>query len=208
MADDRRRAWAAIVYPDSEQGDSWLEVLERLRVPAAVSPLHDRDRFTKLDELENPAHVEGTLKKAHYHIVLFFDSVKSTSQVLSLLEPLGINYVVPVESTRAYCRYLCHMDNPEKAQYDAADVVTMNGARYDISRPDPTADEQMVIQKELMALIEDNGLVEYYDLMRICVDTGRDDWLWFASRRTVMLDALLRSKRNAIRDAQRSDKGI
>ena len=31
---------------------------------------------------------------------------------------------------RAYARYLCHLDNPEKAQYEVAEGESLGGADY------------------------------------------------------------------------------
>lgn len=75
-ADDKRagtraRAWTCLVYPDSA-ADEWQEVLRELLVECLISPLHDKDVWTKTDELENPEHKAGEPKKAHWHVVLSF----------------------------------------------------------------------------------------------------------------------------------------
>ena len=64
----RTRNYATVVYPESASTD-WLEKLSELHVPAFVSPLHDKD--------VNPT---GESKKAHYHVMIMFDGVKTLDQ--------------------------------------------------------------------------------------------------------------------------------
>ena len=64
----RAKDWTFIVYPESAPED-WRSILaDKLQVKAIISPLHDKDI---LDD------VEQTPKKAHYHVILRFDSVKA-----------------------------------------------------------------------------------------------------------------------------------
>lgn len=195
MADERRKVWAAILYQESVPSD-WKEQLERTHVAIAVSPLHDKDVWTDADEDENPLHVAGTTKKPHWHVVLYFESLKSSQQVVSLLSPLGISYAEPVESPTAYNRYLCHLDNPDKATYDVADVLKLNGAKCDMSKPKPTRDEQRIIRDEILHHIEENNVTEYGELVLYALHIGNDDWAWYIEHNTVYLNALLKSIRH------------
>ena len=72
MADERRKVWAAIVYPESLPKD-WKSRLEHTHVASAVSPLHKADVWTTEDEEKDPTHKAGTRKKEHHHIVLYFE---------------------------------------------------------------------------------------------------------------------------------------
>ena len=38
--------------------------------------------------------------------------------------------VEPVKSVRAYARYLCHLDSPDKVCYRTEDVLSLSGADY------------------------------------------------------------------------------
>ena len=46
------------------------------------------------------------------------------------VEELGGVGCQPCNSARGYARYLCHLDNPEKAQYDPGAVEAFGGADY------------------------------------------------------------------------------
>ena len=112
MADKskRTRNWATAVYPDSCPND-WIHILEDFHVPFLVSPLHDRD----LD-------ASGNYKKPHYHLLLRFDSVKTSDQAIEIFSSVNGVGCEKISSLRGYARYLCHLDDPDKAQYDVNDV--------------------------------------------------------------------------------------
>lgn len=109
-SDNRARNYATVVYPESAPED-WQDILARHCVPAFISPLHDKD--------VNPT---GEPKKPHYHVVLMFEGKKSLAQVNEIFSTIsGVGCEV-VKSLRGYARYLCHLDNPEKAQYEPSEV--------------------------------------------------------------------------------------
>lgn len=111
MTTTKYRNYAFIVYPESMLED-FFDRLESLKLPAFVSPLHDLD--TKDD---------GSLKKPHYHVVLRYASQVAISHATKDLLALGVSQPPEiVKSLRAYSRYLCHLDQPEKAQYRLDDV--------------------------------------------------------------------------------------
>ncbi|MDN8704971.1 Rep family protein, partial [Staphylococcus aureus] len=61
-----------IIYPESIPED-WKTCLEKLDVPMAISPLHDKDETERKklteDERKKVANGEKVYKKAHYHIL-------------------------------------------------------------------------------------------------------------------------------------------
>ena len=114
----RTRNFATVVYPESAAAD-WLDILCDCFVPAFVSPLHNADI--------NPT---GEKKKEHYHVVIMFDSVKTVEQAKEIFDKIGGVGCEIVNSIRGYARYLCHLDNPEKAQYKQEEVKCLCGADY------------------------------------------------------------------------------
>lgn len=114
----RTRNFATVVYPESAP-ENWQEILAEQFIPAFISPLHDKDK--------NPT---GEDKKAHHHVVLMHDSVKTSEQAKAVFEKIGGVGCEPVQSLRGYARYLCHLDNPEKAQYSQDEVKCLCGADY------------------------------------------------------------------------------
>ena len=114
----RTRHYATVVYPESAPS-YWQEILVQEHVPAFISPLHDKD--------VNPT---GEPKKAHYHVIIMFDSVKTPEQAKEIFDKINGVGLEKVNSIRGYARYLCHLDNPEKAQYDVGQVRALCGADY------------------------------------------------------------------------------
>ncbi len=114
----RTRNYATVVYPESAPAD-WVEVLSQEHIPVFVSPLHDMD--------VNPT---GEAKKPHYHVMIMFDSVKTPEQAKAIFDKIGGVGLEVVQSIRGYARYLCHLDNPEKAQYATEFVRCFGGADY------------------------------------------------------------------------------
>lgn len=117
MAETIARAWTFELYPESAP-ENWETLLRDLKTPLFYR-LHDKD-----------VKEDGTPKKTHAHVVLYFGGKKSLSQVRSIASRFGVDYAEPVLEWKAMCRYLCHLDNPEKAQYDIVGVVALGGLNY------------------------------------------------------------------------------
>ncbi len=186
MADKnvKKRHWAFVAYPESLPAD-WLDQLKQTGLKIAISPLHDRDI--------NP---DGTFKKAHYHVILSYEGPTTYKNVERFT--LGMNQSIPqpLEQIRGYYRYLTHKDNPEKAQYDEADIQTLNG--FDIRDfVEMTKSEVGKYIREVQGFIRDNGITEYADLMDKLMDGGETtaDWWEVASNHTLFFTAYLRSAR-------------
>lgn len=114
----RYRNFGCVVYPDSAP-DNWLDIVSSYHVPCFVSPLHDQD----IDPQNQP-------KKPHYHVMFMYEGKKSRAQIEEVFSSFsGVGCEV-VNSIRGYARYLCHLDNPEKARYNPEDVVSFGGADY------------------------------------------------------------------------------
>lgn len=115
----KSREWTCLVYPESAP-ENWRELLQQTFLEAYISPEHNKD--------VNP---DGNPKKTHYHIVLAWNGPTTFSNAKKICETFG-GVIEPrvVGSLRGICRYLCHLDNPEKAQYDPSDVVCLNGADW------------------------------------------------------------------------------
>lgn len=160
--DNRVRNFATVVYPESAPVD-WQETLSVQFVPAFISPLHDKDL--------NPT---GEPKKPHYHVVVMYDGKKTMEQAKELFSLFGGVGCEIVQSIRGYARYLCHLDNPEKAQYSPDEVRSLCGADYS-STIGLVTDKYKAID-EMMDFCDSNGIYSYRDLMLYCRKERRD---WF-----------------------------
>lgn len=114
----KTRNWVTVVYPESEK-PNWRDTLRGWCVQAFVSPLHDSDK--------DPT---GEPKKPHYHVLMMWDGPKARELMEKRVEELGGVGCQPCNSARGYARYLCHLDNPDKAQYDVGAVEAFGGADY------------------------------------------------------------------------------
>ena len=158
----RGRNWTIIVYPDSAP-DDWRDQLDQLHIQWIESPLHDKDT--------NP---DGTVKKAHWHVLLLFEGNKSYQQVKDITAKLNTVNPQRVESARGMVRYMVHLDNPEKYQYDVKDIKAHGGADID-SLMKPTTTNRLQTLKEIIAYIHDNQVTNFMDLLMYAIQNN-DDW--------------------------------
>lgn len=151
--ENRHRTWTFVLYPESCP-DDWQEKL--IGVPFVRSPLHDRD-----------ANADGSPKKPHWHVLVSFVGKKSYSQISELTEALNAPSPQSCKDTRALCRYFLHLDNPEKAQYNKADLLVGGGFDIDtalkLSKSAADAEERTFID-QMRAAIEAHNMTEFEDL--------------------------------------------
>lgn len=159
--DVRLRNYATVVYPESAP-ENWKELLSEQFVPAFISPLHDSDI--------NP---NGEPKKPHFHVMTMYDGKKSIDQARDVFDLIGGVGCEPVKSIRGYARYLCHLDNPEKFQYDPSDVICLCGADY-ISTIGLSIDKYKSIA-EMIDYVSENDIFAYSDLLEYA-RRERLDW--------------------------------
>lgn len=180
MASNRTRNYATIVYPESAP-ENWQEILSEQFVPAFISPLHDTD--------VNPT---GEPKKPHYHVLIMFDSVKTIEQALSVFQKINGCGCEVVQSLRGYARYLCHLDNAEKVQYDPQNVRALCGADY-VATIGLVLDKYKAIGEMIDYCIEKN-IVSYSDLLEY---SRRERFDWFrvlCDNGTVVIKEYLKSR--------------
>ncbi len=135
VQDIKGRVWAFVLYPDSclDYLDM-IKYLERLRLPMAISPLHQPSKNKDKDENEE--------KKDHFHVMMYFDGQKQIKDLQKLMDfgtsqfnrqyynwdllvdKKNINgkkakypHFIKVNSISCYFRYLIHLDQPKKQQF-------------------------------------------------------------------------------------------
>ncbi|MCW0971651.1 Replication protein RepB [Streptococcus constellatus] len=149
----RSNKWAFLLYKESAP-ENYIDILEEMQVPYILSPWHDQDVDKKT----------GELLKAHKHGALFFDSLKSYTQVSELLaENLNTPKKVQIVlSPKGMLDYFTHAQNPDKTPYNAEDIES--GAGFDL-------DQFLVEQQsgrfinEVIDLINDYNFTEFQDLV-------------------------------------------
>lgn len=161
VVDNRVRYYATVVYPESAV-EGWLDIIQDKHIPCFISPLHDSDI--------NPT---GEPKKPHYHVIMLYENKKSRDSVIAFFKTFGGVGCEPVSSLRGYARYLCHLDNPEKAQYDVSDVKSLCGADYLDVIGLPT--DRLKAIREMQQFCIDNEVIAFSDLLDFSA-ASKPDW--------------------------------
>lgn len=171
----RTRNWTFLVYADESIPNDDTESLgkaegalmfqlDRIGIPCTLK-LHDKDTTE-----------DGSYKRPHWHVIISYSSVKTLTQVQDDFGHLAANgYIQPVRDMRAACRYLLHLDNPEKAKYHIKPNC-ING--LDITKHLQSNDkEKSAIQamKQIITYIRLNDIYYYNDLLDLLDNDGGDD---------------------------------
>lgn len=193
-AKGRTRNWVFIVYPESAP-KNWRDILDDFHIEWVESPLHDSDK--------NDA---GELKKPHWHVLLMFEGVKSVEQVKEVSEAVLGTIPIKCNSPKGTVRYMAHLDNPEKHQYDKSKIIAHGGA--DVGELlKPTSSARYMLIREMSEFIRDNDVREYEDLYFYAMEYRFDDWFpILCDSGTYVLDSLLRSRRNRIREEAEKER--
>lgn len=109
--DNRKRTFLMILYPDTKSYN-YNDVIAYIRSFKYYA-------FIK----HEPELDEG---KVHVHVLLYFEN-SSTIERLSKNTGVPIQHIKYCKSFRQSCRYLTHIDWPEKIQYDISDIVVSRG---------------------------------------------------------------------------------
>lgn len=180
----RTRNYATVVYPESAPPD-WLATAGELKIPCFISPLHDKDL--------NPT---GEPKKPHHHVMIMFEGVKTREQAAEIFDQIGGVGVEVIQSVRGYARYLCHLDNPDKAQYSVDNVRCFGGADY-------TDVIGLAIDKykaigEMLDFLDTNTEMSYYDLLLYARQEHFDWFRILCDSGTYVIKEFIKSRRSGV----------
>lgn len=193
MKDARSSKWAFLFYKDSAP-KNYLEVLNSIHVPYVISPWHDKDINIETDEV----------KKAHKHGCLYFDSLKSYSQVSKLISTSlnGPSHVEVVQSPKGMLDYFVHADNPEKTPYKVEDIEY--GCGFNLTKFLQKQYEGKVIS-QILDIIDQRNIDEFRDLVDY-VRSNNTQLLDVIMGRVFFFVKYLDSKRNSALDTSLDDK--
>lgn len=178
MAKEKSRYFTFLLYPDGEGFPSdWEERLEKIGVPIAISPLHDKDKDRK----------NGGYKKRHYHGIYIAnnpvtaDSVRLKLKAVLSSENMECKAVARVmivyESLESMYLYLTHESKDairkNKYRYDKADIKHISN--FDIERY-ITIDVETKNQtlKSLLQIIRAYSIPNILDLHDFVEENGMD----------------------------------
>lgn len=185
----KTRNWVTVLYPDSAK-ENWRDILRGWCCQAFVSPLHDRD-----------ANPDGEQKKPHWHLLVMWDGPKAQSLMEKRFSELGGVGCQPCNSARGYARYLCHLDNPEKAQYNPDSVEAFGGADY-LEVIALESDRRKTIA-EMMDWCVENRCISFRQLCDYA-RTNNENWFRaLTSNSTMIMYRYLRSLEHELEREQR-----
>lgn len=154
------RYFAFIVYQTDKAGNVQYqtrdELARRLRLTYgdfAISPLHQPDE-----------DYDGL----HWHVVYRHPNPVRLDVARSFLDGIPYNnFVLCLHHPRNYQRYLIHMDNPEKEQFEGFEkaIEVVNNFPLDLSR-DMSEKEKLEIQMEIECFAEEYNIFEYAQLCK------------------------------------------
>jgi hypothetical protein len=169
----------------------------------AISPLHDKDKHS------DPKHADyGKLKKPHWHAVVSWDGPQTQNAANNITkERLKGTIAIKLDSVRGYYRYLTHMDDPDKYQYDKKDIQHLNG--FDIAdHIEMTANEKFKILATIQNFVDDNDIREYGRLCKLLLQADETDMWRVAASNTLYCNTYITSRRHeleAIAEKQRQE---
>jgi hypothetical protein len=142
------------VYPESAP-ENWIDTLRDEHIPALISPLHSDD-----------ISADGTPKKEHFHVMLMFENAVPASKASSVFQKIGVSAPPElIHTMRGYARYLCHLDDHDKASYNPGEVQEISGANWAELASDK-AEETDRILDEIEEFIDEMNIVSYRYLCR------------------------------------------
>ena len=185
QTDQRSTTWTFLVYPDSAPAD-WINLLKNLHVPFIISPLHDKD---VKDE------TTGELKKPHYHCIVRFRSKKSFSQIKeAICDKINSPIPQPVVDFPMMVRYLVHLDDPDKYQYDKEDIKVYGD--IDVNEYIYSKKEyQFEMLKEILDFCEKYDIQEYSTIVNYAKDEHPSWFPYVTKVFRAAIDSYVRSQR-------------
>lgn len=181
----KARYWTFVAYPESLGNIDLYNYLTELGLCFAISPLHDRDI--------NPT---GEPKKPHYHVLLEFPGPTTYKNVKeNIVDPIGQPIPKIVMTVRGAYRYLCHLDNPEKAQYSIDDIRKSSNFELVLTKTELTTLKVLILDD-----IDNQRITEYYDLLKYYRIIGDFDRLDIVANNTMFFNTYLSSYRAKIKN--------
>ena len=166
-------------------------------------PVKDTDGTWKMPHRVNKT--TGEFKKAHKHGALFFESLKSYSQVSDLLsEKLNTPaHVEVVMSPKGMYDYFIHAENPDKTHYNIEEIESGCGFELDKFLTENNPD----FLKQIYEVMRDSGLREFADFTDL-IAQKHPDLLLYVFEKSYFFKIYLDSKRYNIRESKENEEEI
>lgn len=167
----KSRNWEVIVYPESAPAD-WRERLEDLKLPYAISPLHNAD-----------VAKDGKPKKPHYHVLILYPNTTTFRNAqISIAEPLsGSRHTIcKVMDLAGAVEYLAHENAPDKVQYDVSKIeygFGFNREEIMKRRPENKRESEIGQMKDILRICREWEFREFASLVDFLIENEDNDAL-------------------------------
>lgn len=191
----QHKIWWGYLYEDSAP-DNWLDIARESGYEM-LAMKHDKD-----------VTAAGEVKETHIHVVVRLAHAGDLKDAKEALLPLGIKEasIQYRDSWTAVARYLCHMDDPNKAQYDPADVIEIGGADY-LQAINRTADKYRIVAEMQDWVIEEteNGQVprSFADLCNFARESNLEWFMALCDNTAIIMREFCKSIRADYYDQRR-----
>jgi len=164
--------WATIIYDDCDI--SFIDrSLKSLHVPCALSPIHNLDFYDGVEDItyyEDDVDMKSIYKVPHYHLLCAFPNSIGEKSFRYMLEHKLPSFVhwrgcELINNEKGYGRYLCHLDDLDKAQYDTDEILYYCGYNDSIlESPKKNEREKYEDIEYFVSLILSNGIEDMMSL--------------------------------------------
>lgn len=186
----RSRKIEIIVYkenvPDLDVLENYLKSTGNLYF---ISALHDKDVYEDGEK-------KGELKKAHWHLLLCFQNARFYNSVAKEFATYGVieQNLNSVKNLNSAVRYLCHLDNPEKAQYSVNDIRTncKELEKYLKKKADKLS--QSEIAEILIQKLDESKILRFSEIVDVAKSLG-GDFVNFVTMRAYFFTQYLKERR-------------
>lgn len=191
----KSRFFTGIVYPSSAP-ENWRDELKESLGMWLISPLHSADPGAQApdsDDIDEGNDEVGATTVAtldmnrvfedHWHVMYCHGNTIGWQAARSIMPSWMFIHKNPnkfmVTSSRNLARYFCHLDQPEKQQFDGDPfelLDALNGFPLCLERQ-LTVKEERDLQLAILATMENMNLTEYIDVVGYFRQT--QDWQAF-----------------------------
>lgn len=165
------RVFECIQYDESCDLEKLKRFLIDHSIPAAISPLHDKDKYSYDDD--DGKFKKGDLKKPHRHVLLMFSGIKSGKQVREICVATGLAVPAKMEDKIQRLRYLCHLDDLDKEFYDPNEVIMLCSMDYETECQKAVNHDRFI--SEMENYIREEHQLSYSRFSDYCREC-RPDW--------------------------------
>lgn len=166
----KSKYFCCLLYPDSStyDVDKVIKSLAAEHLTFALSPIHDRD-----------VEDDGSLKKAHFHLLLAYSSATTLNNIRGWFNACGmpeseLHSVRVCASGVGYYRYLTHKDNPEKVQYDVKDIRVFNDSDEIFKKFANTESDKIDKLVRIFQIVDELNTISFHSLIQYLMLNERD----------------------------------